>query len=245
MDLFDQNLKNKLRAEAPLADRLRPQNFEEFVGQKEVVGEGKLLRSAIERDEIPSMIFWGPPGTGKSTLARIIAEMTKSTFVQFSAVNSGVKEFREIIKLAIDRRKFNNQRTILFIDEIHRWNKAQQDALLPYVEKGIVTLIGATTENPSFEVVSALLSRSRVFVLQQLSEHDLEIILNRAIEKGFNNIKISATDEVIRYLASLSNGDARIALNALEFAVNSTKPSSRGIITLDKDIIKESLQKSS
>ena len=245
MDLLDKNLKNKLRAEAPLADRLRPQNFEEFVGQKEVVGEGKLLRSAIERDEIPSMIFWGPPGTGKSTLARIIAEMTKSTFVQFSAVNSGVKEFREIIKLAIDRRKFNNQRTILFIDEIHRWNKAQQDALLPYVEKGIVTLIGATTENPSFEVVSALLSRSRVFVLQQLSEHDLEIILNRAIEKGFNNIKISATDEVIRYLASLSNGDARIALNALEFAVNSTKPSSRGIITLDKDIIKESLQKSS
>src|SRR3989338_7102626 len=226
MDLFDQNLKNKLRAEAPLADRLRPQNFEEFVGQKEVVGEGKLLRSAIERDEIPSMIFWGPPGTGKSTLARIIAEMTKSTFVQFSAVNSGVKEFREIIKLAIDRRKFNNQRTILFIDEIHRWNKAQQDALLPYVEKGIVTLIGATTENPSFEIISALLSRSRVFVLEPLELNNLETLIDRALrdkERGLGTYGKKVPSSARKILIGLSGGDARIMLNALEIAVTTYK----------------------
>jgi len=244
-DLFDQKFKADLKANAPLADRLRPQTLADFVGQKEVVGEGKLLRQAMEKDEIPSMIFWGPPGTGKSTLARIIAKMTKSTFVQLSAVNSGVKEFREIIKVAQDRRKFNGQRTILFIDEIHRWNKAQQDGLLPYVEKGIITLIGATTENPSFEVVSALLSRSRVFVLNQLSEHDIEKIIERAVKIGFPGLKIGLDDATSRYLASLSNGDARVALNALEFAVRSAKPNSLGKIILDKEIIKQSLQKSS
>ncbi len=245
MDLFDQKLNNDLKANAPLADRLRPENLADFVGQKDVVGEGKLLRQAIESDEIPSMIFWGPPGTGKSTLARIIAKMTKSVFVQLSAVSSGVKEFREIIKVAQDNRKFNGQRTILFIDEIHRWNKAQQDGLLPYVEQGIITLIGATTENPSFEVVSALLSRCRVFTLKQLSDHDIEKIINRALKLGFSNLKISLDDEASRYLAGLSNGDARVSLNALEFAVKSTKPNSMGKIILKKEIIKESLQKSS
>lgn len=244
MDLFDRKLEENLRKTAPLADRMRPQSFADFVGQKEVIGEGKLLRRAIENDEIPSMIFWGPPGSGKSTLARIIAQTTKSDFIQLSAVSSGVKEFREIIKAAQDKRKFNNKRTILFIDEIHRWNKVQQDGLLPYVEQGIITLIGATTENPSFEVVSALLSRCRVFVLTQLTDHDLELILISALKKGFGSLKIDLPDDVARYLASLANGDARVALNALEFAVNATTPNSNGKIVLDKDIIKESLQKS-
>ncbi len=244
VDLFDQKFNQDIKLNAPLADRLRPDKLEDFVGQEELVGEGKLLRQAIEKDEIPSMIFWGPPGSGKSTLAWIIAKLTKSIFVQFSAVAAGVKEFRDVIKEAIERRKFKSQRTILFIDEIHRWNKAQQDGLLPYVEKGVVTLIGATTENPSFEVISALLSRCRVFVLQQLSEHDLEIILNRALTRGFPNFKIDVSPEVIRYLAALASGDARVALNALEFAVKAMAPKKKGRIVLNKEIIKESLQKS-
>ena len=244
MDLFDEKFKEDIRRGAPLADRMRPQTLAEFVGQRDLVGTGKLLRSAIESDEIPSMIFWGPPGTGKSTLARIIAKMTKSEFIQMSAVSSGVKEFREIVKVASDRRKFNGRRTILFIDEIHRWNKAQQDGLLPYVEQGLITLIGATTENPSFEVVSALLSRCRVFVLQQLTEHDLEVILERALKIGFGDLKIDADESIVRYLAGLSNGDARAALNALEFAVTSIKPD-HGRVVLNREIIKESLQKSS
>ena len=244
IDLFSQQLEQDIKANAPLADRLRPQTLADFVGQKNLIGENKLLRQAIEKDEIPSMIFWGPPGSGKSTLARIIAKMTKSVFVQLSAVDSGLKDLREILKTAQDRRKFNQQRTILFIDEIHRWNKAQQDALLPDVEKGIVTLIGATTENPSFEVVSALLSRCRVFVLEQLAESDLEIILERAVKTGFESLKIDLTNDLIRYLASLANGDARVALNALEFAVKSTKSNTQGKIVLNQEIIKESLQKS-
>ncbi len=245
MDLFTNNLEKKLKSEAPLAERMRPQTLDDFVGQRAVVGEGKLLREAIEQDEIPSMIFWGPPGVGKSTLARVIANLTKSRFEQLSAVTSGVKELRVIIKNAKDIRAFNGEKTILFIDEIHRWSKSQQDALLPFVEQGIITLIGATTENPSFEVVSALLSRSRVFVLEQLKDLEVERIIMRALDQGFANIKVNADPEVIHFLASHANGDARVGLNALEFAVKATKPNSQDIRILTKEVIKEALQKSS
>lgn len=243
-DLFDQQFKREVAKGAPLADRMRPKTLDDYVGQKEVIGNQTPLRQALESDTLPSMIFWGPPGSGKSTLARIVANMTKSHFVQLSAVSSGVKEFRELVKLAEDRRKFNGQRTILFIDEIHRWNKAQQDALLPYVESGIITLIGATTENPSFEVVSALLSRCRVFVLSQLSEHDIELIIHRAVKQGFNEQKVDLDDATVRFIASMANGDARVALNALEFAVNAVTPNSQGKIKLDKEIVKKAFQKS-
>ncbi len=229
---------------APLAERMRPQDLADFVGQNEIIGRGKLLREAIEKDQIPSIIFWGPPGSGKSTLARIIARITQSRFVQISAVSAGMKDLRELLKEAEVQRKLYGKRTILFIDEIHRWNKAQQDGLLPYVENGLVTLIGATTENPSFEVVSALLSRCRVFVLDQLCERDLEMIIERAVKQGFSGIKVDIDDETMRYLTSLSNGDARVALNALEFAIGATEKSSQGKVVLNKDIIKESLQKS-
>lgn len=243
MDLFDDNIKK----DSPLADRIRPNNLEEFFGQKHLVGKGKLLRESIEKDETPSMIFWGPPGSGKTTLAQIIAHMTKSYFVELPAVSSGIKELRDIIGEAQEKKKFHKRRTILFIDEIHRWNKSQQDALLPYVEKGIVTLIGATTENPSFEVNSALLSRCRVFVLEQLTIHDIEAIIRRAIKDkkiGFGAMDVKADDDTIIFLANLSNGDARIALNILEFAVKSTMPNSLGKIVLDKEILKDSLKKS-
>ena len=243
-DLFDRKMHQDIKGNAPLADRMRPQSLEDFVGQKDIVGEGKLLKQAILQDKIPSIILWGPPGCGKSTLARIIANLTKSVFVQMSAVSSGVKEFREVIVQAQDRRKLHSKRTILFIDEIHRWNKAQQDGLLPYVEQGIITLIGATTENPSFEVVSALLSRARVFVLQQHTQLDLEKIIDRAIKTGFADLKIDLDDKTRRSLTGLSNGDARVALNALEFAVNATVSNSQGKIILDEKIIKDSLQKS-
>ena len=192
------------------------------------------------------MIFWGPPGSGKTTLARIIANITHADFVSFSAVSSGVKDLKEIIVAATEKRRYGKARTILFIDEIHRWNKAQQDALLPHVEKGLITLIGATTENPSFEVISALLSRCRVFVLEQLTEENIFEILKRALsdkEKGLGNLKIKISDDTLKYLAKLSNGDARIALNALEFATKATKPDKDDIIELKIDTVKESLQK--
>jgi len=175
-DLFDQKFEQDMKVNAPLADRMRPEVLEEFEGQEGLIGAGKMLRTLIEKDEVPSMIFWGPPGSGKTTLARIIAKMTKSDFVQLSATASGLADLRKIISLAQGKRKLHNCRTILFIDEIHRWNKSQQDALLPFVENGTVTLIGATTENPSFEVNSALLSRSRVFVLKQLSAENIKTI---------------------------------------------------------------------
>ncbi len=243
MDLFEKNIAK----DSPLADRMRPDNFDNFFGQKHLVGDGKLLRESIEKDEIPSMIFWGPPGSGKTTLAQIIANITESSFIQLSAVSSGTKELRDIFRDASDKKKFHEKRTILFIDEIHRWNKSQQDALLPYVEKGVVTLIGATTENPSFELNSALLSRCRVFVLEQLFIHDIEAIIRRALldkKDGLGNLQVRADDETIVFLATLSNGDARVALNVLEFAVKSTKPNSLKKIALDKEILKDSLKKS-
>lgn len=246
MDLFDAKTDQLKAKEGPLADRLRPRNLGEFFGQQQIVGEGKLLRRLIESDQIPSMIFWGPPGTGKTTLARIIANLTGALFVSFSAVSCGVADLKKIIAEAKENLKFKNRHTILFIDEIHRWSKSQQDALLPHVEDGTVTLIGATTENPSFEVNSALLSRSRVFVLEQLTEEDIAGIIKIALldkERGLGRQKIKIDEEAIRYLALLANGDARTALNVLEIAVKATKPQKSGIIKLSKALIKESLQR--
>lgn len=212
---------------------MRPENLDEFVGQPHLVGKGKILSQIIEGDKIPSMIFWGPPGSGKTTLAFIVAQKTNSHFVQISAVSSGVKEMRKIFEEAKNTLRAFNKNTILFIDEIHRFNKSQQDALLPYVEGGDVTLIGATTENPSFEVNSALLSRTRVFVLNKLEPGDIEIIIKNALvdnKRGLGNKKISIKDEDVKYLAQLSGGDARNALNALELATSLSKKISRKII---------------
>src|SRR3989338_5623613 len=240
-DLFDAAFSEQLRVEAPLADRLRPQSWADFVGQTEVVGPATPLRKLIDQDQVPSIIFWGPPGSGKTTLARLIASLTNSWFEQISAVASGLADLRRMIKAAQDRRKLQGKRTILFIDEIHRWNKAQQDALLPYVEKGVITLIGATTENPSFEVVAALLSRCRVVVLKPLLSQEIAVILRRALKDslvGFGGIKVVGADAVIDSLATMASGDARVALNALELAVKSQLKN--GQARLDKEIIKQS-----
>ena len=204
----------------PLASRMRPRDLSEFVGQEHLVGEGKILRQMIERDQIPSMILWGPPGVGKTTLANVVANATKAEFVNFSAVTSGIKEIKEIMSRA-ERGRQLGVRTVLFVDEIHRFNKAQQDAFLPFVEQGSIILIGATTENPSFEVNSALLSRCKVFVLQGLTEDDLVKLLRRALtsERGFGKLGVKCSDDMLRKIAIFANGDARNALGTLETAV--------------------------
>jgi len=230
--------------EAPLAARMRPRSLEEYVGQEQIVGVGRALRRAIETDRVPSMILWGPPGTGKTTLAEIVARSTGSHFEKLSAVSAGVADLRRVVAESQARRRVG-KRSVLFIDEIHRFNKAQQDAVLPYVEDGTITMIGATTENPSFEVNSALLSRSRVFVLQQLSDAEIGTIVERAMsdaQRGLGSLELALDDDARTTLIGYANGDARVALNALEFAAE-TAPERNGARAIDKALILEALQK--
>ena len=230
----------------PLASRVRPDTLDEFAGQEHLLGRGKILRQLIEQDHISSMIFWGPPGVGKTTLASIIAGRTRSEFINFSAVTSGIKEIKEVMKQAEQSRRVG-LRTVLFVDEIHRFNKAQQDAFLPFVERGSIILIGATTENPSFEINAALLSRCRVFVLKALEENDLVKLLRNALKnpKGFGGQNVQISDDSIRAIAAFANGDARTALNTLEMAVLNGEISAEGVTvtpeTLEQCISRKSL----
>ncbi len=245
-DLFAEQASARTRREAPLAARMRPGTLDEFVGQEHLVGEGRMLRKSIETDQVPSMILWGPPGSGKTTLARIIAGLTCSHFAPVSAVTAGVADLRRIVDEAQERRGMYGQRTILFIDEIHRFNKAQQDVILPYVEDGVVTLIGATTENPSFEVISPLLSRCRVYSLNPLSPEQIEVILRRAMtdaESGLAHLSLDVDDDALTGLAQASGGDARIALNALELAAATVPPDEKGVRHIALPDFEEALQR--
>lgn len=233
-------------AAQPLAARLRPDTLEEFVGQRHLLGEGKVLRRLIESDRISSMIFWGPPGVGKTTLARIIAGRTRAAFIDFSAVTSGIREIRAVMTKADENVRFG-EKTIVFVDEIHRFNKAQQDAFLPFVEKGSIILIGATTENPSFEVNGALLSRCKVFVLQPLETEDLVLLLRRALDdpRGFGGQRIAIADELIERLAVFANGDARTALSTLEMVVLNGEADADGGVTVTAGMIEQCTSKRS
>jgi len=245
MPLFDLEEEKDLSHSMPLAARMRPQTFDEFVGQEHLVAPGRVLRKCIEADQLPSMVFWGPPGSGKTTLAHIIANTTRAQFSPLSAVSAGVADLRHVIGEAKKRLKSSEQRTILFVDEIHRFNKAQQDAVLPFVESGTVTFIGATTENPSFEVIAPLLSRCRVFRLNLLSDEEIEVIVKRAIkdeEKGLGKFQISISQEALDHLVTASNGDARVALNALEMAMFATLPDGEDLRSIDLSTIEEALQ---
>jgi len=245
MPLFDLPEEKDLPHSMPLAARMRPQTFDEFVGQEHLVAAGRVFRKCIETDQLPSMIFWGPPGSGKTTLAHIIANITRAQFSSLSAVSAGVADLRHVIREAEKRLKLSGQRTILFIDEIHRFNKAQQDAVLPFVESGTVTFIGATTENPSFEVIAPLLSRCRVFRLNLLSDEEVRPIVERAIkdkERGLGKFQIVISEEALDHLVTASNGDARVALNALEMAAFATVPDSEGLQSIDLSAIEQALQ---
>lgn len=247
MTLFSHNAESQMRRDAPLAARMRPRNFDEYAGQEHLVGPGRALRKSIEADQIPSMVLWGPPGSGKTTLANLIATMTRSYFSPVSAVASGVADLRRIVKEARDRLGMQGQRTILFIDELHRFNKAQQDVILPHVENGTVVLIGATTENPSFEVNSPLLSRSRVFTLEPLSNEQITDIVRTALqddERGLGSLSPQMDEETMAGLVEISNGDARTVLNALEMAVLATDPDEDGTRNISAQTIEDATQRS-
>jgi putative ATPase len=246
MDLFQHGRQAGIQQEAPLAHRMRPRTLEEFVGQEHIVGPGRLLRRAIQADQLSSLIFYGPPGTGKTTLAAVIANSTRSHFITINAVLAGVKEIREAIAEALERRSLYNQRTTLFVDEVHRWNKAQQDALLPHVENGTIILIGATTENPYFEVNKALVSRSRIFQLKPLTNDALRQIARQALddsERGYGALDVELHPEALEHLVDVANGDARGVLNALELAVETTPPHDDGVIIIDLAVAEESIQR--
>ncbi len=245
MSLFDHNRQRRMEREAPLAARMRPQTFDELVGQEHIVGPDRVLRRSIEADQVPSVILWGPPGSGKTTLAYLISSITRSHFSSVSAVTAGVAELRKMIEEARERRGMHGQPTILFVDEIHRFNKAQQDVVLPPVEEGIVTFIGATTENPSFEVIAPLLSRCRVFALKPLTEQDVSAIVERAMhdsERGLAELQPSLEEEALSHLASLADGDARVALNALELATHATEPDASGARRISLEVIEDAMQ---
>ena len=247
MDLFTHAHETRMRSEAPLAARMRPRTLDEYVGQEDILGPGKLLRRAIEADRLfSSILLWGPPGTGKTTLAMVIANQTKSHFETLSAVLAGKAELREVIEQALERRKLYQKKTILFVDEVHRWNKAQQDALLPHVETGAITLIGATTENPYFEVIGALVSRSRVFQLRHLSDTAVRRILESALTdpvRGYGERQIQVAGDALQHLIHVAGGDARNALNALELAVESTPPDEQGVTHITLEVAQESIQR--
>ena len=246
MALFSYNLEQQLKHQAPLAARMRPKSFDEFVGQEHLVGKDRAFRRAVESGIPPSMVLWGPPGTGKTTLALIIALTSKAHFSSVSAVSSGVADLRKVIKEARDRLGQHGQRTILFIDEIHRFNKAQQDVILPYVEDGTIILIGATTENPSFEVVSPLLSRCRVYTLQQLSEEEVGLIVDSALvdeDRGLGALQVRLEDQARDFLVKISNGDARSALNSLELASGTADPDEHGLRAVGTKEIEEAVQR--
>jgi putative ATPase len=246
MDMFNKQDEQQRMKQAPLATRMRPNDLSAFVGQEHIIGKGRVLRRAIEADRIPSMIFWGPPGCGKTTLAYIIASSTGAFFAPVSATSANVADLRRIVEQAKERRKVQMQKTILFIDEIHRFNKAQQDAVLPYVEDGTVILIGATTENPSFEVTSPLLSRSRVLPLKPLSEEEIQILIVRALSDkflGIGELNGELTTEAMNHLIAMSNKDARIALNTLEIAAQNTMPDAEGKRRITLEVIEDTFQK--
>jgi putative ATPase len=245
-DLFEEAAARFQAARAPLADRMRPRVLDDFVGQPHILGPGKLLRRAIEADRVTSVIFYGPPGTGKTTLARIIANTTEAHFASLNAVLAGVKDIREAIHAAQERLRLHRQRTILFVDEVHRFNKAQQDALLPHVENGTVVFIGATTENPYFEVNKALVSRSRIFELRSLTEDDLRAVVRQALadpDRGYGRRRVDLADDALDHLVSTANGDARSLLNALELAVETTAPDEHNTVHIDLEVAEDSIQR--
>lgn len=246
MDLFEYSKQKLLKKEAPLALRMRPQTLEEFVGQEHIIAKNKLLYRAIKADKLTSIILYGPPGTGKTTLAKIIANNTSSEFLQLNATTSGIKDIKETVEQAKTTLVFSNKRTILFIDEIHRFNKTQQDTLLPYVEEGIIILIGATTENPYFEVNKALVSRSTIFELKQLNKNNIKQLLIRALTeetKGLGAFNAEISEEALEFLADVANGDARVALNSIELATFTTERADNGKIYIDLNVAQECIQK--